>query len=232
MIEKTNFIKFAENKKTCSPHISYDQKHSWKSTKIPISMIIIILIISHRPAMAQCVSDPPSTGLGSCMDFMAATSITVTNQIKRLGYELRYGQSNYTDHREKIIYIHSYDCNSSETTGLYARLALLAHELGHAEYGAKKDISSRSAYIQSLCDGEGYAIQNNIRVRAENLECSMNSIDIGIIASNPEELSKINDLYKNDIRILGNAFCKNNFTSTTKQNYIDYYGEHYDQHFQ
>ena len=102
----------------------------------------------HTPVMAQCVSDAPTTGLGSCIDFMAATSITATKQIKSLGYEIRYGQSNYTDHRETMIYIQSYDCNSSETTGLYARLSLLAHELGHAEYGAKK-ISARVPHVFS-----------------------------------------------------------------------------------
>lgn len=226
MTKKSNYTStYTQASQPQSKH--YDrQYHKCKSA---IAIFIALLLFSNIPAMAQCVSDPPHTGLGSCMDFIAATSATATRQIQKLGYQLRYAPNSYTNHRRRIIYIQSYDCNSSETSGLYARLALLAHELGHAEYGPEKHSNTREDYIQSLCDGEGYAILNNIRVRAETLACSMNSIDIGIIASNAEELSKIYNLDKNDIRSLGKSFCKNNFTSTTKQNYIDYYGEHYDQ---
>lgn len=202
------------------------------SRKFLISIIYFFLIFTISTARAQCVSIPPTTGLGSCIDFMAATSSTATRQIQKLRYKFRYDKDSYTDYMERIIYIQSYDCNNSETTGLYARLSLLAHELGHAEYGLREDVSSRSAFIKTACDSEGNAVLNNIKVRSETLACSMNSVDIGIIASNAAELLSIYKTSGSDIQSLGQAFCENNFTSTTKQNYLDYYGGHYDLSYQ
>src|SRR5690606_23366336 len=91
------------------------------SRKNFIFVTCFFLIFNSNVTRAQCVSNPPTTGLGSCIDFMAATSSTATSQILKLGYKFHYGKDNYTDYMERIIYIQSYDCDNSETTGLYAR---------------------------------------------------------------------------------------------------------------
>ena len=199
--------------------------------KIYQSIFFATLISYIPPANAQCAPNPPNTGLGSCIDFMAATSISETNQIHILGYKFAYAAGSYIDYKEKTIYIKSYDCENPDTLGLYTRLSLLSHELGHAEYGVKQDTTSREAYIKSWCDSEGYAVINNIRTRSETLICSTNSVDIGLAASNAAELLNINSAGRERIQKTGEAFCKNNFTSTTKQNYIDYYGSYYNAHY-
>lgn len=195
------------------------------------SIFCAILIAPSLPANAQCAPNPPNTGLGSCIDFMAATSARVTAQINKLGYQFSYAAGSYIDYKEKTINIKSYDCNNSDTTGLYDRLSLLAHELGHAEYGVKQDTTSRDAYIKSWCESEGYAVIKNIRTRSETLKCSRNSVDIGLAAANVAELLNINSAGRESIQKTGEAFCKSNFTSTTNQSYIDYYVSYYDAHY-
>lgn len=182
------------------------------------------------PARAQCAAAPPATGLGACMDTMAGNSARATRQLNRLGYRLHYGAASYTDYELKRIYIQAYDCSQVETTGLYARASLLAHELGHAEYGMRQDRSSRAAFIASACDAEGEAVINNILVRAETLQCSAQSMDIGLAAANAAQLFDIHRADGANRRRMGEAFCLSNFTSTTRQNYRDYYGAYYDAH--
>ncbi|MFC7208344.1 hypothetical protein ACFQOZ_18110 [Comamonas endophytica] len=164
------------------------------------------------------------------MDAMAGNSARVARQINALGYRLHYGAASYTDYEMKRIYILAYDCRKAETTGLYARASLLAHELGHAEYGMRQDTSSRAAFIASACDSEGHAVINNILARAETLQCSAQSMDIGLAAANAAELLAIHRADSANLRRIGEAFCSNNFTSTTRQNYRDYYGAFYDRH--
>lgn len=179
-------------------------------------------------AHAQCAPARPSTGLGACIDAMAAHSARMARQIQGLGYRFEYGRASYTDHVLKKIHIQAYDCRQVESVGLNARLSLLAHELGHAEYGVRQETASRAAYIQSWCDAEGQAVINNIDVRAETLQCTGHSVDIGLAAANAGELLGIP---RHERRRMGEAFCRNNFTSTTGQNYRDYYGAYYDAHY-
>lgn len=185
------------------------------------------LLMTHAPVHSQCAAAAPVTGLGACIDAMAAHSARITRQVNSLGYRLHYGPASYTDHELKRIYIQVYDCGQTEALGLNARASLLAHELGHAEYGVRQDTASRAAYIQSWCDAEGHAVVNNIHARAETLQCTGHSVDIGLAASNAAELLGLGT----DRRRIGAAFCDSNFTSTTRQNYRDYYGAYYDAHY-
>ncbi len=192
------------------------------------SAALLASIISHVAAVhAKCAERAPVTGLGACIDAMAAHSARLTRQVNELGFRLHYGPASYTDHELKRIYIQAYDCAQAETLGLNARAALLAHELGHAEYGVRQDTASRAAYIQSWCDAEGHAVINNIHARAETLQCTGRSVDIGLAAVNAPELLGLGL----DRRRVGEAFCQSNFTSTTRQNYRDYYGAYYDAHY-
>lgn len=149
------------------------------------------LTLTCFPASPRCASSTPTTGLGSCIDFIAASSDRVTKQISNLGYIFSYGKGSYINYESKTIHIQSYDCSTVEESGLYLRISSLAHELGHAEYGVKQDTSSRAAYIRSWCDSEGYAAINNILARSEVLACSHNGVDIGLAASNPAEIFNI-----------------------------------------
>ncbi len=191
-----------------------------------VSMLIAWLCMASG-AQAQCAAAPPATGLGACIDAMAAHSALLSRQVLTLGYRLQYGRASYTDHELKRIYILAYDCGQAESTGLNARLALIAHELGHAEYGVRQDTTSRAAFIQSWCDAEGHAVINNLLGRAEILQCTGTRVDIGLAAANAAELLGSGG---NDRRRLGEAFCRSNSTSTTGQNYRDYYGGFYDAH--
>jgi hypothetical protein len=194
------------------------------------ALVGLLLAVAIAPAWPRCAPAPPATGLGACMDSMAGNSARVTQQIQSLGYRLHWGPASYTDYELKRIYIQAYDCRQVETTGLYARASILAHELGHAEYGMRQDTRSRAAFIESACDSEGHAVINNILARAETLQCSAQSMDIGLAASNAAQLLDIHRADGAPRRRIGKAFCESNFTSTTRQNYRDYYGAFYDAH--
>ena len=197
----------------------------------PLLVMVLLCASLQDVAQAQCASVPPVTGLGACIDSVAAQSSRMVGQINRLGYRLHYGPGSYTDHELKRIYIQTYSCSQAENFGIHARVSILAHELGHAEYGVQQDTRSRAAYIQSWCDAEGHAVLNNIHARAEALQCSRKLVDIGVAASNASELLKMHAARGNDRRRIGEAFCAVNSTSTTGQNYRDYYGAYYDAHY-
>ncbi|MNV65796.1 hypothetical protein D3C71_1585140 [compost metagenome] len=94
----------------------------------------------------------------------------------------------------------------------------------------RQDTASRTAYIQSWCDAEGHAVINDIHARAETLQCTRSRVDIGLAAANAAELLGI-ARDGNGLRRVGEAFCRSNLTSTTGQNYRDYYGAYYDAHY-
>lgn len=196
---------------------------------VPIA--VALLLTAPGPLKAECAGSPPTTGLGSCIDFMLATSQLLTGQANGLGYTFSFGNASYTDFVAKEIVIPAYNCESFDTTGLYFRTAVLAHELGHAELGLVQDTSSKEAFVESWCDHEGYAVINNIHGRAETLICSMNAVDIAIAASNGNELLSIFNSGGNAVKNVGSSFCDHNVTSTTGQNYRDFYGDYYDAHY-
>jgi len=193
--------------------------------------LCLALMVAPPPALAQCAPAAPVTGLGACIDVLAGHSVRVSGQINRLGYRFHYAAGSYTDHELKRIYIQSYDCTQPQPGGALARAAILAHELGHAEYGVRQDTASRAAFIQSWCDSEGQAVINNVHARAETLQCTGHGVDIGLAAANAAQLLEIQRLHADHRRRMGEAFCRSNFTSTTGQNYLDYYGAYYDAHY-
>lgn len=213
-----------------SPRPQQGKAAAWLH-KASMAMVCTLLAGAPAPAWPRCAPAPPATGLGACMDSMAGNSARVTQQIQSLGYRLHWGPASYIDYELKRIYIQAYDCRQVETTGLYARASILAHELGHAEYGMRQDTRSRAAFIESACDSEGHAVINNILARAETLQCSAQSMDIGLAASNAAQLLDMHRAGGAHLRRMGEAFCKSNFTSTTRQNYRDYYGAFYDAHY-
>lgn len=194
--------------------------------------LAIPLLLYGSAANSQCASVPPTTGLGDCIDLVTAASAQLTEQISTLGYVIQYGPSSHTDYVNQDIYIQSYNCDSWNIDDLYFTVAALAHELGHAERGIVQDTSSRTAYITSWCDNEGYAVINNIKGREEILACSSGGSDIGLAASNQSQLLTTYNAGGPDVLTnVGKAFCDNNVASTTGQTYNDFYGDHYDVYF-
>lgn len=191
---------------------------------------ILLLCSTPIQVIAACSPMPPTTGLGDCVDFITSGSSTLTNQVGSLGYSIQYGGTSYTDYVAKKIVVPSYICSPDSIPKLYNTVATLAHELGHAEHGVREDTSSRDAYIKSWCDNEGYAVINNIKGRDEIFDCSANSADIGVVASNRAQLIS---LYEGGggMTDVGKAFCESNTTSTTGQSYLDFYGDYYDKHY-
>lgn len=188
------------------------------------------------PVNAQCASSVPTTGLGLCIDFMLTSSERLTDQVgdvSAASFVFSWGAASETRYHTQPpeIVIQSYDCMSGDTAGLYSRTAITAHELGHAVRGPIQDTSSREAFIQSWCDNEGYAVINNILGRQEIQACSMNMIDIPVVAANETQLLAVYAAGGDVMRNVGDAFCDNNITSSTGEPYRDFYGDHYDQHY-
>ncbi|MFC6839577.1 hypothetical protein [Xanthomonas theicola] len=132
-------------------------------------------------------TNTPHTGLGTCVDFIASGSTTLTNQINNnTTYTIAYGPANYTDTIAKIAYIQHYSCDSQDVPQLYFRVSALAHEFGHVNFNYSFPVTTRQAYIDEACKMEGLAVINNITARNEIWNFPQNSADIKLAASNTE----------------------------------------------
>ncbi|PPV11077.1 hypothetical protein [Xanthomonas axonopodis] len=191
-------------------------------------LTLLLLVLISFGAGAQ--TSVPTTGLGTCVDFIASGSTTLTGQINNnTVYAITYGTASYTDTLGKVIYIRNYSCYSQDLPGLYFTVSALAHEFGHVNFNYSFPKTTRQAYIDEACKMEGLAVINNITARNEIWDFSQNSADIRLAASNPDQLFAVYNAGGSNVASnVGKAFCDNNITSTTGQNYNDYYGEQYD----
>lgn len=193
---------------------------------------------------AQAVPGPtnPSSSmlngkLGQSVDALVAMSPTLNNNLKNLqsqGWTVDYGlagQGSYADRRTKTITL-----DSQLKTDPNQATQVLAHEVGHALHPYQVNTSSRQAYLNSALDDEGAATLKNIQVQREIIAAG--GPDIGI-AGNPKNhasyIQAYNQYLKDGnaevaIRKIGSQFGNGEFTSTTGQNYADYYGGWYDKH--
>lgn len=108
-------------------------------------------------------------------------------------------------------------------------MAYLSHELGHVFFD---DLyvpvdQGKDIYVNGWCNNEARAVINNITARDEIYNLSLGSADIELAASNDNDLYTIHRSGRT-LRYLGAQFCNNNTTSTTGQNYRDFYGDYYD----
>lgn len=186
---------------------------------------------------AQCTNTPPTTDLGPCIDFMVSASVLLTSQADQLmadDWEFQWSNTgSFTDYDDKVMAIQQHDCFTGSYDDLKYRVSVVAHEMGHALRGIQQDTSTREAYIESWCDNEGAAVVNNILGRDEILSCSMNTTDIELAASQAS-IAPLLAIYAaggNVIRNVGSEFCDTNETSTTNENYRDFFGGWYDKHY-
>ncbi|WP_337054704.1 hypothetical protein [Pseudoxanthomonas sp. USHLN014] len=199
-------------------------------TLIAFFALILLFFASFR---AEAQTAVPNTGLG-CPDFLISGSTTLTNQIiaHQNEWHFVWDTASYTSYGPTTIHVQNYDCNSFDVAGLYSRVASIAHEVGHVLHPWVIDVPqipfiSREVFIENSCAGEGRAVINNIVARNEIYAFSNQSADIGYAAANGPELVALYNAGKTDVEI-GKAFCDANVTSTTGQNYNDYYGQIYD----
>ncbi|MGV7178727.1 hypothetical protein [Xanthomonas axonopodis] len=189
-----------------------------------------IFLLSFVSFGTQAQTTVPTTGLGTCIDFITSQSTTLTEQINSSpNFTIAYGSASYTDMPNKAVYIQNYSCESQDMPGMYFTVSALAHEFGHVKFNYSFAKTTRQAYIDEACKMEGLAVTNNIVARNEIWSSTQNSIDINLAASNPDQLFVI--YYAGGPNVasnVGKSFCANNVTSTTGQNYNVYYGEQYD----
>lgn len=192
------------------------------------AMAIFLLALVSFGTQAQ--TTVPTTGLGTCIDFITSQSTTLTGQINsNTTFKIAYGSASYTDMPNKIVYIRNYSCASQDMPGMYSTVSVLAHEFGHVKFNYSFAKTTRQAYIDEACKMEGLAVTNNIVARNEISISTQNSIDIKLAASNPDQLFGIYSAGGPNVASnVGKSFCANNVTSTTGQNYNVYYGEQYD----
>lgn len=193
---------------------------------------------SPSPSGPQTPNSPFKGKLGQTVDTLIAKSPTLTNNLKSLesqGWKIDYGTAgggSYANRREKSITLDSNLKNDPNQT-----TQVLAHEVGHALHPYQENTSSRQAYLNGTLDDEGAATLKNIQVQREIIQAG--GPDIGI-AGNPKNHASYIQTYnqflkdgntQDAIRKIGSQFGANEFTSTTGQNYADYYGGWYDKHY-
>lgn len=176
--------------------------------------------------------------LGQTVDSLVAMSPTLSSNLTTLearGWTVDYGmagQGSYADRGTKTITLDSnLKGNAAQAT------QVLAHEVGHAMHPYTMDTSSRLAYLNGALDDEGAATLKNIQVQREIIQAG--GPDIGI-AGNPANHAIYEQAYTQylkdgntqaALRKIGSQFGTGEFTSTTGQNYADYYGGWYDKHY-
>lgn len=175
---------------------------------------------------------PIETGLGDCIDFMLYGSASMTEQVHRVysqGYAFLYANRSVTDRRNKKIYIERAGRRvRDQLSPAYPIVRLVTHELGHAAFPFRANLSSRKKYIESNCENEGLAFSNNVLGRDEIFEISRGKINMGLATAKEKEIESLYRSNTSDLKRVGMFFCRNNITSNTRENYIDYYGKQYD----
>jgi type VI secretion system secreted protein VgrG len=176
-----------------------------------------------------------TTGLGADVDALAAKSPSLQKDLAQLqkdGWKIEYGPpggGSTANRGTKTILI-----DGNEKGNPTAVTQSLAHEVGHATYPYKPDVSSKDAYVKGALADEGAATLNNIKVQREIL--ANGGPDIGI-AGNPANQAGYNAAYDQYLKdgdakkardAMGATFGTGEITSNTHQPYADYYGDWYD----
>jgi type VI secretion system secreted protein VgrG len=179
-----------------------------------------------------------TTGLGKGVDAIAARSPTLQRQVrflKQQGWRIGYGRAGGgtyadTNARGKKIVI-----DSSYAGDPYKSAASLAHETGHAmySYGFRPDTRSKTAFVNSMLGSEGEAALNQIHVQREVWRYG--KVDI-LRNADPQNVDAFNQAYDSMRNGASRAAARNAAgryygtltTSTTGEQYTQYYGNAYD----
>jgi len=120
----------------------------------------------------------------------------------------------------------------------YKTAASLSHEVGHAVYSYrfKPDMSSKTAFVNSMLGSEGEAALNQIQVQREVWRAA--KVDI-LKGANPANVEAFNDAYNSMVkggtreaaRAAAGKYYGTLTTSTTGEQYTQYYGNSYDKKY-
>ncbi|NID16207.1 hypothetical protein [Luteibacter yeojuensis] len=168
------------------------------------------------------------TGLGAEIDdivHIPSRFRSETREAQRNEWTFEYGNAAYANRATKQITIR-------QGASALNMASQLSHEVGHANYNYREDLSSRDAYIRKACVDEGFGLLENIIAHRALKKCS--GMDMGLITAEPdfflakyEELAQRPPVYANEI---GYMFCERNRVPTG-ETYIDYYGNWYDANY-
>jgi uncharacterized Zn-binding protein involved in type VI secretion len=195
--------------------------------------------VADSPAPAAPAAASPLKGkLGDNVDTLIVKSPTLVKNLKTLesqGWKIDYGTTgggSFANRREKTITLDS-NLKGDEKQATQ----VLAHEVGHALHPYEQDTRSRQAYLNGTLDDEGAATLKNIQVQREIIQAGGPNIRIAGDEKNHPSYEEAYNQFQKDgnyqaaIRKIGAKFGTNEFTSTTGQNYADYYGGWYDKHY-
>jgi len=173
-------------------------------------------------------------GLGAGVDGLAARSPTMQKQwaaLKDKGWQMVYGPAGGGSYvAGQVIVI-----DGEKASNPYAATTSVAHELGHASSKMVPDMSSKQAFLNSRLDDEGAAAMNQIRAQREiwlNTDKKIN-----IMSSAPAQQMNVYNAAFDKAQADGNWAAANRsagkyigtlLTSTTKEPYVQYYGNWYD----
>lgn len=194
---------------------------------------------SSTPAAA---APPPAstsvkTGLGDDVDKLAAKSPSLQKDVKKLqdeGWVTEYGPAGGGSYADRDSFPRKIVIDSNLKTDPKAATQTLAHEVGHATYPYKPDLSSKAAYVKGTLADEGAATMNNIKVQREIIANGGPNIGIAGNSANHAAYEKAYDQFVKDGNAakardaVGAIFGNGEKTSTTGQSYADYYGSAYD----
>lgn len=173
--------------------------------------------------------------LGANAEELVAHSPTLTDDLEILKKELwtiKYGEAgkgSFASRKPPIITLDPELKKNPKDL-----IKVLAHEVGHARYDFKPDMSSKESYVRGALDDEGAATMRNIKIQREIIKSG--NIDIGIAGqhNNVPAYNSAYDQYVKDgdykaaIREIGQVFGSREYTSTSMETYADYYGKSYD----
>jgi type VI secretion system secreted protein VgrG len=125
--------------------------------------------------------------------------------------------------------------DSKDASDPYRSAASLSHEVGHAVYSYrfKPNVSSKSAFVTSMLSSEGEAALNQIQVQREVWRAA--KVDI-LKGANPTNVAAFNEAYNGMVkggtreaaRAAAGEYYGTLHTSTTGEQYTQYYGNSYD----
>ncbi|WP_454907296.1 type VI secretion system Vgr family protein [Variovorax gossypii] len=182
-----------------------------------------------------------TTGLGKGVDAIAARSPTLQRQIKFLQGEkwsISYGAAGGGSYANTSPGVRKIVIDGDSAGDPYKTAASLSHEVGHAVYSYrfKPNMSSKTAFVKSMLSSEGEAALNQIQVQREVWRAA--KVDI-LQGANPANVEAFNNAYNGMVkggtreaaRAAAGKYYGTLTTSTTGEQYTQYYGNSYDKKY-
>lgn len=193
-----------------------------------VTMMGVTQAFAQQASGFECTSEGAvqyETGLGAGVDDLVHVPSRLRSNMRSVqakGWKFEYGDGAMADRAKNLITVRRGASDLNVT-------AQFAHEVGHANYNYKADLSSRDAYIRKACTDEGFGLLENIIAHRATGTCS--GKHLGVVTIDPDFfLARYEELAQRppvDVSELGYTFCERNY-ARAGVSYIDYYGDWYD----